>query len=110
MRIRNIASAIAVLVTLTACDTLPTAPTNQASARTLSASRAASRSATPSASSPACKGAIVEDRARNWPWAHSTKSDFFAPPPGGMAEWLQLQGESIGVASVSELQDYYCGD
>jgi len=27
-----------------------------------------------------------------------------------MAEWLQLQGESIGVASVSELQDYYCGD
>ena len=110
MRIRNIASAIAVLVTLTACDTLPTAPTNQPSARTLSASRAASRDAAPPASTAACKGATVEDIARKWPWAHSGKSDFFAPPPGGMALWIQLQGEDIGVSSVSALQDYFCGD
>lgn len=110
MRVRITASAIAVLVTLTACDGFPTAPTNQPPARTLSASHAAARSATPSASSNQCKGSAVKDIAQSWPWAHSGKSDFFAPPPGGMAEWFQLNGEIIGVTTVSELQDYFCGD
>lgn len=107
MPVRTIPSAIAVLVTLTACGTLPTSPSNDASARTVSASHAVrSTSATVDKN---CNGSTVSDVASNWPWAHSEKTDFFAPPPGGMALLIRQQGEELGVASVREYQQDSCG-
>ena len=107
MRVRIIPSAIAVLLTLTACDTLPTAPANQRPARTLSASRSALFDAT-SASDPNCPGSTVAGVARNWPWAHVEKSDFFAPPPGGMALLIEQQGDLIGVSNVRQYEQHFC--
>jgi hypothetical protein len=106
VRARIIPSAIAVLLTLAACDTLPTAPSDAASARALSPARAVSRDVTPPDNN--CGGSAVSGVASTWPWAHSEKSDFFAPPPGGMALLIEQQGDALGFTNARGYQHYFC--
>ena len=57
----------------------------------------------------ACGGLVVSDIASTWPWAHEGQ-EFFAPPPGGLAKWIDEVGEPFfGVSSVEELKEFICG-
>jgi hypothetical protein len=57
----------------------------------------------------ACRGQITSIIANTWPFAHADQ-DFFAPPPGSIALWLQEVGEPFfGISTVRELQSLFCG-
>lgn len=56
----------------------------------------------------ACRGAIVSGIASTWPWAHNDKVAF-PPSPGAVKLWLELFGPSIGISTVKELQELFCG-
>lgn len=58
--------------------------------------------------SRACYGDIVSGIANTWPWAHDGR-DFFAPPPGAVALWIQEFGPFVGISNVRELQMLFCG-
>lgn len=107
MRVRTISSAVAALMILAACDTLPTGPSNEPPARALSASHAASRDASPTGVTSQCDGQAVALINTTWPWAHEDKGGF-APPPGAIAIWLQDLGPFLGVQTVREAQTYFC--
>ena len=54
-----------------------------------------------------CYGEITSGIASTWPWAHLDKAAF-APPPGGLARWVQDFGPLVGISSVRELQVLFC--
>ena len=54
-----------------------------------------------------CYGAIASGIASTWPWAHDGQAAF-APPPGGLALWVEAFGPGLGVSSVRELQLLFC--
>ena len=54
-----------------------------------------------------CYGEIASGIAATWPWAHEGQAAF-APPPGGLALWVQEFGPGVGVSSVRQLQLLFC--
>lgn len=55
-----------------------------------------------------CRGAIVSGIASTWPYPESQGGpDFFAPPPGALALWLQAFAP-YGVTTVQEAMDFFC--
>jgi hypothetical protein len=70
----------------------------------LAASFAGSAGADPSAS---CAGKIASGVAATWPWAHEGH-EFFAPPKGGLAKFVEELGPVLGFSSVRELQEMFC--
>lgn len=55
-----------------------------------------------------CRGDIVSAIASTWPYADSRgQLEFFAPPPGALALWLQAFAPH-GVTTVQEAMDYFC--
>lgn len=54
-----------------------------------------------------CAGEITAGIASTWPWAHEGH-EFFAPPKGGIAKWVDEFGPLVGISSVRELQQLFC--
>lgn len=70
----------------------------------LAATFTGSATADPSA---VCNGQIAAGIASTWPWAHEGQ-EFFAPPKGGIAKWIDEFGPLVGISSVRELQELFC--
>lgn len=66
--------------------------------------------AKPAAADPSsqCNGQVVAGIAATWPWAHNEK-EAFPPPPGAIALWIQEFGPQVGISSVRQLQQLFCG-
>ena len=54
------------------------------------------------------RGCAVAGIAATWPWAHNEK-EAFPPPPGAIALWIQEFGPQVGISSVRQLQQLFCG-
>ena len=55
-----------------------------------------------------CYGQIASGIASTWPWAHNEKVAF-PPPPGALALWLETFGPGLGISTVRDLQELFCG-
>ncbi|MDX1493824.1 MAG: hypothetical protein R3253_07195 [Longimicrobiales bacterium] len=56
-----------------------------------------------------CRGQIISAIASTWPYPDSRGSaEFFAPPPGALALWLQAFAP-YGVTTVAEAMAFFCG-
>lgn len=56
-----------------------------------------------------CRGEIVSAIASTWPYPDSRGGlEFFAPPPGALALWLQAFAPQ-GVSTVQEAMAFFCG-
>lgn len=108
MRTR-IATVVALLLGIAACDRVPTDPatTHSPQSRTASASSGPTYDVASNGPSNQCYGAVLSGIASTWPWAHDGRMDF-EPPPGAIALWIKLFGPAVGVTSVRELQFHFC--